>query len=84
MFSNCQRSYVRSSGRSPTRQTHITTTLLVSSRLLGLRACLVGIERCLLDGGRGVVGAGFAVLVGLGLERVFVLSVFAGEARGCL
>ena len=45
--------------------------------LLGTR--LVGIERRALDGRRGVVGAGLAVLVGLGLEGVFVLGVFAGE-----
>jgi hypothetical protein len=45
--------------------------------LLGTR--LVGIERCALDGCGSVVGAGLAVLVGLGLEGVFVLGVFAGE-----
>lgn len=48
--------------------------------MLLLRTRLVGVERRLLDGRRGVVGAGLAVLVGLGLEGVFVLGVFAGEA----
>ena len=60
-------------------RTHLATTLLVGSRLLLLRARLVGVESGLLDGRCGVVGAGFAVLVGLGLQGVFVLGVFAGE-----
>jgi len=50
--------------------------------LLGTR--LAGVEGSFLDGGGGVVGAGLAVLIGLGLERVFVLSVFAGESGGSL
>lgn len=44
-----------------------------------LRTRLAGVERCSLDGCGSVVGAGLAVLVGLGLEGVFVLGVFAGE-----
>lgn len=61
-------------------EAHLTATLLLSSRLLLLRTRLVGVESGLLDGCRGVVRAGLAVLVGLGLEGVFVLGVFAGEA----
>lgn len=49
-----------------------------------LRTRLAGVERCSLDSRRGVVGAGLAVLVGLGLERVFVLGVFAGELERSL
>lgn len=65
-------------------ETHLTATLLLSSRLLLLRTRLVGVESGLLDGRRGVVGAGLAVLVGLRLEGVFVLGVFAGEVDGSL
>jgi hypothetical protein len=65
-------------------RTYLTATLLLSSRLLLLRTRLVGVERRLLDGRRGVVGAGLAVLVGLGLEGVFVLGVFAGKLHWSL
>ena len=43
---------------------------------------MAGVKCCFLDGGGGVVGAGLAVLIGLRLEGVFVLSVFAGESGG--
>lgn len=48
--------------------------------MLLLRTRLAGVESCLLYSCRGVVGAGLAVLVGLGLEGVLILGVFAGEA----
>lgn len=63
---------------------YISSALVLGTRVLLLRPGLLGVESRVLHCGRGVVAAGLAVLVRLGLQRVLVLGIFAGEEAGRL